>query len=434
MAKKTLKFRDADPAGIEIKCAYQELLSVKELAKLRDEKNRNIHPPEQIVELVEQFKHQGVRHPIIISKRSGKIVAGDGRLQAAMTLGMDKYPVDRQAFKDSTEEYEFAIADNAIAGWAHLDLSAINMDLPDLGPELNIDRLAIKDFVLDMAEKGGECDADETPEPEKEAKVKPGELYILGNHRLLCGDSTDAAQVERLMGGERADMVFTSPPYNAAKESHLNGRVKGFENKYQSNSDSMTDDEYLAFLVKFTDIAVNTADYVFVNLQLLAHNKIPLAAYWAANKNQTKDVLIWNKAQCPPNIVEGAFNTKFEFIFCFSKDSKTRGFPAKWRGQYPNVVETESNAANEHAGVHRAGFPVALPIWFLDKLPFAKTIYEPFTGSGSTLIACEKTNRKCYGMEIDPIYCGVILDRWEKFSGQKAQREDGVLWQEIKAE
>lgn len=237
---------------------------------------------------------------------------------------------------------------------------------------------------------------------------------------------------ERNLVSEKADIAFTSPPYNAAKESHLNGRVNGFENKYRTESDAMSDEDYLAFLIKFTDIAVNIADYVFVNLQLLAHNKIPLAAYWESNKNQTKDILVWNKSQCPPNIVEGAFNTKFEFIFCFAKDSKTRGFPAKWRGQYPNVVETESNAANEHADIHRAGFPVALPLWFLDKFPFAKTTYEPFLGSGSTLIACEKTNRKCLGMEIDPIYCAVILDRWEKYTGKQAFRSDGKSWQEIK--
>jgi DNA modification methylase len=305
----------------------------------------------------------------------------------------------------------------------------INSFTPDLGPDFDIDLLGIKDFVLEPADKfeGDEDAVPEVPEP----KTKRGELWILGEHRLLIDDCTVKENVERLMGGEKADITFTSPPYNAAKNSHLNGRVDGFENKYESNSDAMDDEEYLRFLIKFTDIAVNTSDYVFVNLQLLAHNKVPLAAYWAANKNQTKDVLIWNKSQCPPNIVIGAFNTKFEFIFCFSKDSKTRGFPVDWRGQYPNVVETESNSANEHADVHRAGFPVSLPSWFIDKFPFAKQIYEPFLGSGSTLIACEKTNRKCFGMEIDPHYGSVIIERWQKFTGKTAVREDGVAYSDL---
>lgn len=395
-------------------------------------KNRNDHSQEQIERLAKIIEFQGFRNPLIVSNRSGYLIAGHGRLLAAKKLGMEVVPAMFQDFETEEQEYAAGVSDNSVASWAELDLKGIHLDLGELGP-FDLDLLGIKDFQFEPDPEKNNGDEDAVPEKPNEPKSRLGDLFLLGNHRLLCGDSTDVQTVSKLMNGEKADMVFTSPPYNAAKESHLNGRVSGFENKYQTNSDAMTDDDYLSFLIRFTDIAVNTADYVFVNLQLLAHNKIPLAAYWAANKNQTKDVLIWNKSQCPPNIVKGAFNTKFEFIFCFSKDSKTRGFPAEWRGQYPNVVETESNSANEHADIHRAGFPVALPIWFLDKFSFAKTVYEPFLGSGSTLVACEKTNRKCYGMEIDPHYCDVILERYAKYTGKDPVREDGVKWSELKA-
>lgn len=265
----------------------------------------------------------------------------------------------------------------------------------------------------------GLTDVDEVPEG-RATDIKLGDLFELGSHRLLCGDSTDHIQVERLMNGEKADMVFTSPPYNAAKESFLNGRVSGFDNKYKTHADNLGDDDFLGLLSATTTLCLENARYVFVNLGLLAHNRKPLLEYQYAFRDKLKDILIWNKTQCPPNIVKGAFNTRWEYVFCFSDDAKTRGFPCKWQGQYPNVIDGASNSGNEHADDHKAGFPVYFPVWIIEKMDFAESVWDPFCGTGTTLIACEKTNRKCYGMEIDPSYCQVIIDRWEQFTGKKA--------------
>jgi len=268
----------------------------------------------------------------------------------------------------------------------------------------------------------GATGVDEDDVPEKAPpRTKLGDIYRLGDHRLMCGDSTDAKQVARLMKGAKADITFTSPPYNAAKNGHLTGAVAGFDKKYKNTTDEMTDDDFHSLLDKFTSIALDVSDYVFVNLQLLTHNRAPLFRYQSDYQDRVKDVLIWNKRQCPPNIVKGAFNTKWEYVFCFSKDTKTRGFPCDWRGQYPNVVETESNSGNEFASEHKAGFPVAFPSWFLEKFEFAKTIYEPFCGTGTTMVAAEKFGRRCLAMELDPGYCDVIVERWEKYTGLKAK-------------
>lgn len=418
---------------IEIHCRYDELLPIHEV-KFHP-KNRNNHPKDQIERLAEILKYQGWRYPIKISNLSGCIVSGHGRVLAARHLDLDTVPVQRQDYETEEQEYADLISDNSIASWSELDLSSINSDIVDLGPDFNIDLLGIKDFIVEPVDKlEPQCDEDEVPDALPEPKVVRGDLFTLGNHRLLCGDSTMIDNVERLMNGKKADITFTSPPYNAAKNDHFVGKINGFDKKYNTHSDELSDDAYLDLLTEFTTISLTNSAYCFVNIQLLTHNRIPLFKYQERFQSLIKDVLIWNKKQCPPNIVKGAFNTKWEYIFCFSEDNETRGFPCDWRGQHPNVVETESNAANEFADTHKAGFPVALPNWFLEKFDFVKTVYDPFGGTGTTIIACEKTNRTCFMMELDPHYCGVILDRWQKFTGKKAHREDGVAWDDIKGE
>jgi len=404
---------------MKIKCEYNKMALLSELKE--NPRNRNKHPGEQIDRLARVIEYQGWRHPIIISNLSGHIVAGHGRLEAAKKLKLKEVPVDYQDFESEEQEYAFLQSDNAIALWAELDLSGINADLGDLGPDFDLDLLGIKNFTLDVADKEGLTDEDEVPEAPQEPVTKLGDIYRLGNHRLMCGDSTSIDAVEKLMDGAECDITFTSPPYNASKNSHLNGQVSGFDNKYQQHDDGMSDDDYLGLLEGFTSLAIAKSKYVFVNIQLLTHNRNPLFRYQEKYQSLIKDVLIWNKRQCPPNIVKGAFNTRWEYIFCFSEDNKTRGFPCDWRGQYPNVVETESNSGNEFAADHKAGFPVAFPIWFLEKLEFAKTVYEPFCGTGTTIIAAEKLNRACFGMELDPRYVDIAVSRWEKFTGQKAE-------------
>lgn len=248
------------------------------------------------------------------------------------------------------------------------------------------------------------------------------------SHFVMCGDSTDKASVELLMGGVKADISFTSPPYNANKNSHLTGEVAGFDKKYQNTDDAMEDDDYLSLLIQTTDNALDYCDYVFVNLQMLTHNRVPLLQYQTHFTDNIKDILVWIKSVAPPNIVKGAFNTKWEYVFAISEDNKTRGFPNNWQGKYPNVIETENNSGNEHAKDHKAGYPVAFPLWVIDKMDFAKTVLDLFIGTGTTLIACEQTGRTCYGMELDPKYVDVIRKRYWKFThdGNEEGWEDGT--------
>lgn len=161
---------------MKIRCSYTKMLPIGEIKP--HVKNRNKHPEEQITRLAQVMEYQGIRHPIIISHLSGMIVAGHGRLEAAKKLGLTEYPVDFQEFDSEESEYAFLVSDNAIAMWAELDLSGINMDLPDLGPDFNIDNLGIQHFSLDIHDRINKGDENsewvDTPDftlPDKDIKL-----------------------------------------------------------------------------------------------------------------------------------------------------------------------------------------------------------------------------------------------------------------------
>jgi DNA modification methylase len=348
------------------------------------------------------------------------VLGGNMRLKACQEAGIKEIPVIKASNLTEEQQREFIIKDNVGFGeWDWNDL-ANNWEAEKL-QEWGLDIPGFEAEVLEAEE-----DDFAVPETGIETDIVVGDLFEIGNHRLLCGDSTDSDQVAMLMNGEKADIAFTSPPYNAAKNSHLNGRVKGFDEKYQEKNDAKSDEEYLEFLYLFTTNTLLFSEYSFVNIQLLAQNKSVLIDYQYKMKSVLKDILIWNKSQCPPNIVKGAFNTKWEYVFCFSDKNKTRGFPCKWQGKYPNVIETENASGNEYADIHKATFPISFPSWVIEKMDFSKSILDLFCGTGTTMVAAHQLNRKCYGMELDPKYCQVIVDRMKKLDPSLVIKKNGL--------
>jgi DNA modification methylase len=394
-------------------------------------KNRNLHSPEQIKRLVKLLESHGWRHPLVVSNRSKKLVAGHGRLLAAKEMKMDIAPVHYQDFDSEEEEFQFGIADNAIASWAELDLSGIHTDLPDLEP-FDIDLLGIKDFEFEPPIEG-KCDEDEVPETPKETTVRLGDLYQLGEHRVMCGDSTDKAQVERLMNGEKADMVFTDPPYNVDYD-------------YNSSNDKRTDEEYRKFL---TDVFVlceeNLAEDAYCYVKNAPRNLpgfFPIMQKWILN-----NLIVWpHSCQFHPS---NRFSTNWEAIAVFFRGKpifnpkaqtqevttplrlkgiiKTDGriddvwHDIPWLSAGAMMAKETIRKPGTNSKAHPCQMPIALPeraiVFSSDE---RAKVLDPFSGSGSTLIACEKTKRRCFGIEIDPLYVQVIIDRWEKFTGKKA--------------
>lgn len=407
---------------MKVHCPHDKLVPISDLKP--HPKNPNKHPEDQVKRLAQILEYQGFRYPVKVSQLSGFVTSGHGRIEAAKLNGWTHVPVSFQPYDDEAQEYADIVADNSIASWAELDFSAINSELPDLGPDFDTNLLGIKDFEIDPADKlEPGCDEDEVPE-KVEPKTKLGDLYILGNHRLLCGDSTSIDAVEKLMGGQKADMCFTSPPYNLGNNAKLRGyNGDGEDSAYREKTDHKTEQEYLDFLIQFTSNALAYADTAFVNIQCLAGNKFVIPDYWKAFQNRLIDVMCWDKEHAQPSAARRVLNSVWEFIFIFSnQDRPTRSMKhgPDFRGNIDNIYRLNPIGKKDPlAKDHGAVFPVQFAEFFVSSFS-DKSVMDLFGGSGSTLIACEKTNRKCFMMELDPHYCDVIVARWEKYTGKKA--------------
>jgi DNA modification methylase len=370
-----------------------KLIAISEIKE--NPKNRNTHPKEQIERLTEIIRHQGFRQPVVVSNRTGLMVAGHGRLLAAKELRLSEVPVMYQDFESEEQEYAFGVSDNAIAAWAELDLSGINFDVPELGPDFDLDMLGIKDFVLEPAEKF-EAQSDEDSVPEHvEPRAKLGDIYQLGRHRLMCGDSTSIDAVEKLMAGEKADMVFTDPPYGINLDTDFSKMSDGgYTYKKVENDDKPFDaTAILGFFPETKEIFLWGAENY---LGTLANG-----GSW----------IVWDKST---DDADGCFFAN-PVELCWSKH---RHKYAVYRKYWRMMAAKEAGEKR----MHPTQKPIAMAEWFIET--YGKsivTIVDLFGGSGSTLIACEKTNRKCFMMELDPHYIDVIVARWEKYSGQKAE-------------
>ena len=375
----------------------------------------------KLVRSIKEFPQMLEIRPIVVDENN-IVLGGNMRLKACKEAGLKEVYIIKASELTEEQKQEFIIKDNVGFGEWDWDMIANEWDVEkveDWGLDLPVD-LAVANEL--------EADEDDYEIPnEINTDIVLGDLFEIGEHRLLCGDSTDSDQIAKLMNGQKADIAFTSPPYNAAKNSHLNGRVKGFDEKYQNKNDAKTDEEYIQFLYDFTINSITFATYSFINIQMLAQNKFTLIDYQYKLKEQLKDILIWNKSQCPPNIVKGAFNTKWEYVFCFSAKNETRGFPCKWQGKFPNVIETENASGNDYAQIHKATFPIAFPAWIIEKMDFAKSVLDLFLGTGTTMVASHQLKRKCYGMELDPKYCQVIIDRMKKLDPSLVIKKNGEI-------
>ena len=379
----------------------------------------------QLDALKRSLDRWGLVEPVVMNKRTGRIVGGHQRVKAALALAVPEVPT---VWVDIDEEGEKAlnIALNQISGeWEEDKLAALLDELEAKGQSL--EELGFKQDRLDdlLAElrQGPELqgDLDEVPEPPAEPITQPGDLWQLGEHRLLCGDSTKAEDVARLMDGKKADLCFTSPPYNAGSMC-IDGN-KSTMPKYLNLDDNLDQADYFKFLNTVLSICMSVSDETFFNLGLVQGNKTEIFRLVTANEQHFKDIVYWKKSTCAPHIQPGIINNLVEFILCFGDGSRKFKNAQFKQGTYWNVIEGSNAGANEYSSTHKATFPVYLPVEVLSSFSNKSSlIFEPFNGSGTTIIAAEQTGRKCYAMEISPAYCDVAVARWEKATGRKAER------------
>lgn len=252
-----------------------------------------------------------------------------------------------------------------------------------------------------------------------------GTLKLKSRHRLVCGDCTDPKVVDLVMGENKADLCFTSPPYALGSSVALSGNKNMSQkgNAYDSHADDS--ESWPALMDGWWKASLRAVAKVWVvNVQPLAGNKRELMKWIHERSPQLVDIATWDKGHAAPQIAPGVMASRFEWMVVLGKENATRAIPcASWQGTVQSVYCGPPQRNNEFASVHAATMPVHVPFWVIGTLcDKATSVYEPFCGTGTTLIACEQLGRSCFGIELSPVYCDVIVKRFENMKGEKAIR------------
>ena len=362
--------------------------------------NAKKHDKRQINNVAESIKQYGFVQPIVID-RDGVIVIGHCRALAAKKLGMEEVPCVCVDDLTTDQVNALRLVDNK-SNESDWDYDLLADEIPDLD-------LSAFDFDWGLPEITEEVIEDEAPEVDEDAEpiAKLGDIWQLGRHRLVCGDSTDKATVELLMDGKKADMVFTDPPYGVSYTGGLqfkNGTVEKNNREMIKNDDVDIYEDVFRILSQFS----NGACYVW-----FADTKAATLYNAAEKYGEIHALIIWVK-----NGGYGALNANYKqkhepCLYWKPKNAKLNFCGATTE---TTVWEVNKDGVNEY---HPTQKPIALPAKAISNHD-AETVLDLFGGSGSTLIACEQLDRTCYMMELDPKYCDVIIKRWEKFTGEKA--------------
>ena len=370
--------------------------------------NAKQHPKEQIEQIKKSIQEFGMIDPIGVW--NNEIVEGHGRLIACQELGIKEVPIIRLDQLTDEQRRAYALVHN------QLTLNSDNdpdIEAEELEKILDID-MSDYGFDINFSEEEQEIVEDEIPDVPEQPKAKLGDIYQLGNHRLMCGDSTSEEDVTKLMNGVKADMVFTDPPYGVSASGGRSQTKDKLGMKAIVN-DELRKDELTQFLSNFISV-----------MKYKDGASIYICYPWATQKEFTeailnnnlkiKNCIIWDKKVFGLNGFKG-YRPQYEMIyFCCKEDFEWYGDKAQ-----SNIWQISREINREEQGNHPTPKPIELIVKALKNSSKQEDIIlDVFGGSGSTLIACEQLNRKCYMMELDPHYIDVIIQRWENFTGQKA--------------
>jgi len=371
--------------------------------------NSRTHSDEQVAQIAASIKEFGWTNPILITDNS--IIAGHGRLMAARKLRMDKVPCIEVKNLTTAQVKAYIIADNKLAlnaGWDNELLNIEFQELEELGFDLELTGFSLEeiDALKPVELTEGLTDEDAAPDVPAEAKTKPGDIYQLGNHRLMCGDSCSTNDMEKLCDGQLVDMWLTDPPYNVAYEGGTGLTIK---------NDDMGDDQFRQFLRD----AYVTADLVMKPGAVFYIWHADSEGYnfrgAAKDANWTvRQCLIWKKS----SLVMGRQDYHWKHEPCLYGWKEGSGHLWASDRKQTTILEFDKPSRN---GEHPTMKPVALfEYQMLNNTKGGDIVLDSFGGSGTTLIAAEKNGRVARLMELDPKYCDVIVKRWEDFTGKKA--------------
>ena len=411
--------------GIPIFCAHDKILPVKELRP--NPKNPNKHPQDQISLLAKIIKATGWRAPITVSAHSGYIVKGHGRYMAALALGLKEAPVDIQEYSTEAEEHADLVADNRLAEMSNID----NALLTDIFTDINLDEIPAeltgynkKEFAdmlngLEEWLKDIDQDADKIPSATQEIVSKNGDIWILGRHRLICGDCTDKDNLQKLFDSAAPEILLTDPPYcsggfqESARNSGSKGSIAKQENNLKIANDTLSTRGYQALL---KNLIINTPArvlYIFTDWRMWNY----LFDVVESSGYGVKNMLVWAKDYAGMGY---GWRTQHELIL-FAHNTKPN-----WNNHkgYGNILSVK----RQQNVLHPTQKPLELILKLLDNTQWARGVFDPFCGSGTTLIACEDAGQTCYGAELEPRHVDTIVLRYITHTG----REDVKLIRDSK--
>jgi DNA modification methylase len=384
-------------------------------------RNSRTHSEQQITKIAASIKEFGFLNPIIVDGDNG-IVAGHGRVLAAKKLGMEELPCVEASHLTAAQRKAYIIADNRLAldaGWDEELLRLEFDELEGMGFDLELTGFTMDEInALDPEQVEGLTDEDAVPEVPEDPVTVLGDVWLCGNHRVMCGDSTSIDAVEKLMDGQKADMVFTDPPYGVDYDGgHANDnrrdKLKNDDDVDMyglplQNAALVTTDKaclYLWFADRFADSVINGCRNAGFNI---------------------RNWIIWNKNVAQFGAIGAQYKSKHEpCIYAFKK-----GKTVNWSGANNEVTvwDVSRDHKNSH---HPTQKPVELSVRAMGNHSVGKVL-DLFGGSGSTLIGCEKENKTAFLMELDEKYVDVIIKRWQDFTGKEAtQEESGKTFAEL---
>jgi len=417
---------------VELKVEYVDIETIKPYKR-----NAKTHPKEQIEQIKKSIQEFGNCDPIGVWH--GEIVEGHGRYLALKELGETTIPIIRLDSLTDEQRRAYGLVHNQLTMNSPWDLPALDLELADI--DLDMSEFGFGDLEEEAPKETQEDNFEE--ELPAEAKAKRGDIYLLGNHRLMCGDSTSKKEVSQLMDGAKGKILFTSPPYSDIRE-YEGGKCLDTKRVAQ-------------FIPAWHDFSA----YQCVNLGIKRADG-EIVQYWNDYISAAHDcgykLLAWNVWDKVRGISIGAQTAfipiRHEWIFVFGnelfeinktweklEENRNTGKKAKRRqadgstkytsvgntaGKYKqmeSVLQIHASMGGEDRSGHPAPFPVALPSEYIQAMTNdGDIVCEPFCGGGTTLIACEQLGRKCYAMELEPKYIDLIIARWEKFTGRKAEK------------
>ena len=406
-------------------------IAMRALGELRpDPRNPRNHPLKQIAKIADSIRRFGFLDPILVDP-TGLIIAGHGRLLAARQLGLTAVPTVCAAHLSEIEYRAYRIADNKLADLATWDRDRLRIELESLQEaefDLSLTGFEIPEIemILDPGQSLAEDDGDKQPDPGP-AVTRPGDLWSLGAHRLYCGSALEAVSYAALMGAERAAVVFADPPYNVRVNGHVSGKGRARHPEFAMASGEMTQAAFTDFLsTTFAHLVAHSVDGS-IHFQCMdwRHMQEMLAA--AEGHYELKNLCVWAKDN---GGMGSLYRSQHEMIFVFKaghaphRNNVELGKHGRNRTnvwQYPGQNTFHRDRAADLAA-HPTVKPLALVADALrDVSVRGDLVLDPFCGSGTTLMAAERTRRQGRGIELDPAYVDVALRRLERLTGEPAR-------------